>query len=176
MPGDWTLGLEQPTCGIDNKPCWSTHAHCDTCKEKKKRENSVKELNIVLSFGRDNITSLDLVRVWHSVGWFTGSATTPERLLEAVHKSDIAVSAWDGDNLVGMCMTITNGLQVYITHCVVHDAYQGYDVGSRMLEMVKSRYKNHEILVDTSKAKVFYEKCGFEVSERDTMRLDTRHS
>lgn len=38
MPGDYTLGLEYPTCRIDGKPCPSYFSTCDTCVEKEKRK------------------------------------------------------------------------------------------------------------------------------------------
>lgn len=43
MHGDWTLDLEYPTCGIDNKPCPSYLSRCDMCKEKEIRKKKVKE-------------------------------------------------------------------------------------------------------------------------------------
>ena len=176
MPGDWMLGLEQPTCGIDKKPCKYSAPRCDTCEDKLRREKQVKGVNTILSLERGRIDKDSLIRIWHSVGWFTGSATTPERLLQAIHNSDLVISVWDKDEdkLVGVCMTITNGLQVYITHCAVEKAYHGFGLGGKMLEMVKEHYNDHEVLVDTSRAKTFYEQHGFDICERDTMRYDSR--
>lgn len=43
MPGDWTLGLEWPTCGIDDKPCRGYLARCDQCGEKEQRARDAKK-------------------------------------------------------------------------------------------------------------------------------------
>lgn len=36
MPGDWTLGLDWSTCGIDNQKCPSYLSRCDLCEKKEK--------------------------------------------------------------------------------------------------------------------------------------------
>lgn len=43
MPGDWTLGLDWPTCGIDNQKCPSYLSRCDLCKKKEKLKLKLDE-------------------------------------------------------------------------------------------------------------------------------------
>ena len=38
MPGDWTLDLEKPTCGVDLQDCPYWYPRCDTCPKKNKTE------------------------------------------------------------------------------------------------------------------------------------------
>lgn len=37
MPGDYTLGLDWPTCGIDNQKCPNYLSRCDLCKDRERR-------------------------------------------------------------------------------------------------------------------------------------------
>lgn len=41
MPGDWTLDLEKPTCGLDGSDCPYFFPRCNTCP--KKQESSKKK-------------------------------------------------------------------------------------------------------------------------------------
>ena len=43
MPGDWTLDLDYPICGIDDKPCPHYLSRCDMCEEKEMRKRKLKE-------------------------------------------------------------------------------------------------------------------------------------
>lgn len=50
MPGDWTLGLEERTCGIDKKPCPSRFSRCDMCERngtarKNKKVKMLQDVN-----------------------------------------------------------------------------------------------------------------------------------
>lgn len=42
MPGDWTLGLDWPTCSIDHQKCPCYFSRCDLCKKNISKDNSKK--------------------------------------------------------------------------------------------------------------------------------------
>lgn len=129
----------------------------------------------ILQRGYANITAQMLVDLWATVGWISGSASFPQRLLEALQKSDFVITIWINRELIGVCMCIDNGMQVFISHCIVHNDYQNKGYGKMLLEEVKKHYTSHEVYVDTRKAKSFYEQNSFVLQQRDTLIYDSRH-
>lgn len=119
------------------------------------------------------MTAADLVDLWHSVGWIGFSDKYPQRLLGAMVRSDYTIAAWVADKLVGVCACMTNGLQTYVSQLCVHPDYQKKGVGTYLIDMVKLRYQDCEIILMTRNAKDFYLKTGFEVDETAIpMRVD----
>lgn len=92
------------------------------------------------------------------------SAQKPELLYRALLNSHYLVSAWQKDQLVGIGNAISDGsLVVYYPHLLVHPAYQGQEIGKRIVEMLKKRYAGfhmHMLVADQAAIK-FYKKCGF---------------
>lgn len=43
MPGDWSLDLEYPICGIDDKPCPAYLSRCDMCERNSRFEEILEE-------------------------------------------------------------------------------------------------------------------------------------
>ena len=105
---------------------------------------------------------LDLYR---AVDW--SSANKPEQLHQALLHSHSLVTAWNGEQLVGLANAISDGfLVVYYPHFVVHPDFQRKGVGQRMMARLMKRYEGfhqHSVIADKD-AVVFYEKCGFEQS------------
>lgn len=50
MPGDWTLGLDWPTCGIDHQKCHSYLSRCDCCDDKERRSSMNRWAIVTNSF------------------------------------------------------------------------------------------------------------------------------
>lgn len=105
---------------------------------------------------------LDLYRAnnWSSVN-------KPDQLHQALLNSHALVTAWDGNVLVGLANSISDGfLVVYYPHVVVHPDYQRQGIGRRMMALLMRRYEGfhqHSVLADKG-AVPFFEQCGFERS------------
>jgi len=96
-------------------------------------------------------------------GW--SAAKRPEELCKALRNSHSIVSAWIGEELVGLGNALSDGfLVVYYPHLLVLPSYQGQGIGGTILENLKTRYQgfHQHILVADGRAIEFYKKHGFE--------------
>lgn len=111
-------------------------------------------------FTQDEIQSLFL-----SVGWVSGQY--PSRLFKALMNSSTVITAWDGGRLVGLVRLLDDGeLVAYMHYVLVHPDYHGRGIASRMLSMVRERYRDYlyvDVMPEESKNATFYEKFGFQV-------------
>ena len=103
-----------------------------------------------------------IVRLYYENNW--SSAEKPRRLQNALVNSHGLVSAWAGDDLVGIGNALTDGyLVVYYPHLLVLPEYQGQGIGSEIVKRLMKRYNgfHQHIFVADGKAVTFYERCGF---------------
>jgi len=103
-----------------------------------------------------------LIALYKANGW--SSAEKPDLLHQALMASHSLVSAWDGDRLVGLGNTLSDGhLVVYYSHMLVLPEYQGRGIGTRLMQMLMARYQgfHQHILVADGRAVEFYRKHGF---------------
>lgn len=102
-----------------------------------------------------------------SVGWVSGQY--PERLYKALMNSSAVITAWDGDRLVGLVRLLDDTEMVaYMHYVLVNPDYHGRGIASRMIELVKEKYKNYlyiEIMPEESKNASFYQKHGFQIMD-----------
>ncbi len=108
----------------------------------------------------------DLERLFLSVEWSSGHY--PEKLVLAMQNFNTVFSAWDGDQLVGMICAMDDGvMNAYIHYLLVDPAYQGHTIGSKLIQLVKEKYKSFMriAVIGYNKEIDFYENCGFVKSE-----------
>lgn len=92
------------------------------------------------------------------------SAEKPDELLKALENSHTLISAWDGDKLVGLANSISDGyLVVYYPHLLILPAYHGRGIGKMIMNRFQEKYSgfHQQVLVADGKAIEFYHKCGF---------------
>lgn len=110
-----------------------------------------------------NFTKEELERLFRSVNWV--SANYADRLIKAMKNSDTIVSAWADGELVGLVNALDDGeLTAYIHYLLVDPRYQGQGIASKMIGMIKEKYKDYLylILIAENKEVVrFYEKMDF---------------
>lgn len=107
------------------------------------------------------LTEDNLVMLWKSVGWDTGSVQYPDRLLKALQNSDFLVVAWDGDTLVGVLEALDDSYGVFVNYLCVRPYYQGLRIGSKLMEMLLARYSGLQVWLMTQNASGFYRRFGF---------------
>jgi len=103
-----------------------------------------------------------ILALYHANDW--SSAQKPELLHKALLASHSLVSAWDGENLVGLGNAISDGyLVVYYPHLLVLPNCQGRGIGTGILRRLMARYEgfHQHMLVADGRAVEFYRKCGF---------------
>ncbi|MGM7701892.1 GNAT family N-acetyltransferase [Pseudalkalibacillus sp. Hm43] len=88
------------------------------------------------------------------------------KLKEAINCSLKVITAWDHDKLVGLIRAVGDGKTIiYIQDILVLKAYQNNGIGSHLLELLLSRYKDvrQKVLLtnDAVDVRAFYQKHGF---------------
>ena len=119
----------------------------------------------------------EFLGLFASTGWET--TLTPERLAGALATTWHAVCAYQGDRLVGMGRTISDGaLHALIVEVIVDPACQGQGIGSEVVRRLVRRCRDAGIdqvqLFCAPGKRPFYERLGF-VARRDDapgMELD----
>ena len=104
-----------------------------------------------------------VIALYSELKW--SSAEKPNELIKALSNSHSVISAWDGDKLVGLGNSISDGhLVVYYPHLLVLPEYQGNGVGKEIVSRFRELYSDfhQQILVADGKAIEFYKSCGFE--------------
>lgn len=117
-------------------------------------------------FETREFTKDQLQELFKSVGWL--SANYPERLFKALNNCETVFTAWDNDNLVGLINAIDDGeLTAYVHYLLVNPGYQGQGIATKLLEMIKRKYKDYLYLILVAENKPlieFYNKNGFEAT------------
>ena len=109
-----------------------------------------------------NLPADQVIALYRSNGW--SSAEKPQELLAALAGSHRVVTAWDGDRLVGLGNSISDGhLVVYYPHLLVHSDYHGRGIGTMLARALIAQYRgfHQQILVADGRAIDFYKKLGF---------------
>ena len=109
-----------------------------------------------------DITIAQILPLYQANGW--SAARKPEALHQGLLHSHGLVSAWDGEQLVGIGNAISDGhLVVYYPHLLVQPEYQGRGIGREIMARLQQRYAGFhmQMLTADGEAIAFYEKCGF---------------
>ena len=119
---------------------------------------------VLLSEKRD-IPADKVIALYVANGW--SAAKKPQELWNALRNSHSLVSAWVGEELVGLGNALSDGyLVVYYPHLLVLPSFQGRGIGGKILEHLKRKYQgfHQHILVADGRAIEFYKKHGFETA------------
>ena len=112
-------------------------------------------------------TKKQVEELFLSVDWLSGRY--PDRLFKALLASGTVITAWDGDELVGLCRVLDDtSMMAYINYVLVRPSHHGRKIASRMLSIVKDKYKDYlyiEVMLEDRTKVPFYEKNGFKVME-----------
>jgi GNAT superfamily N-acetyltransferase len=145
----------------------------DTDNDETKRDHMIT-LN-------DHLPDKDsYLKLFGTTGWNEEYHANAEDLARALRNSWIAISAYDGDRLVGFGRVVSDQvLHAMIYDMIVHPEYQGKGIGRMILDALVSRCRQHGIndvqLFCATGKRAFYEKNGFEARsvEAPGMQLKT---
>lgn len=103
--------------------------------------------------------------LYDDVKWIAYTNDMP-RLMEAIKSSLSVITAWDSGKLVGLIRVVGDGKTIiYIQDILVLREYQSKGIGSKLLELLLSKYKDvrQKVLLtnDAADVRAFYEKHGF---------------
>ncbi|SDN14545.1 Ribosomal protein S18 acetylase RimI [Psychrobacillus sp. OK028] len=113
-----------------------------------------------------NINRKQLERLYNDVEWYAYTQDL-EVLQQAIEQSLEVISAWNGEELVGLIRIVGDGLTIiYIQDILVLNAYQNRGIATQLMEQVLKKYKNvrQKVLLTEEAPDVrhFYEKNGFQ--------------
>ena len=93
----------------------------------------------------------------------------PERMQKMYKNSNLVVTAWDNDKLIGACRSITDWVWCcYLADLAVDPAYQKTGMGKRLIELTKEKVGEQSmiLLLSVPTAMTYYPKVGFEKEDR----------
>lgn len=122
------------------------------------------KINYIIN-SHEKIEEAQLFSLFDSVGW--ESANDVHRLQIAFQNSSHVVTAWDGQNLVGIIRSMDDNTWSATIDClVVHKDYQSEGVGSSLLSKLLDQLQHItyiSVSPNDSICNSFYQKKGFEI-------------
>ncbi|MGH7235923.1 MAG: GNAT family N-acetyltransferase [Nitrospiraceae bacterium] len=120
---------------------------------------------------RKDFDPAHLVQLYERAPWAKGrTAEETRRMLE---NTDLALSAWEGERLIGFGRVLTDYVyRASIWDVIVDPAYQGQDIGTQLMERIlhHPHLKRVELFwLCTRDKQAFYEKLGFSADEQTGM-------
>jgi ribosomal protein S18 acetylase RimI-like enzyme len=111
-----------------------------------------------------------LVRLYQQAPWTKGRTLADARRM--LRHTDVAVTAWDSDLLIGFGRVLTDYVyRATIWDVIVDQAYQGQGVGTDIVQRILThpRLKKVELFWLCTRMPGFYEKLGFSSKEQTGM-------
>lgn len=120
---------------------------------------------------RKDFDQAQLLRLYAQAPWAKGR--TLEDAREMLAHTDLALSAWDGERLIGFGRVLTDYVyRASIWDVIVDEAYQGQDIGTEIMQRILHHpsLKRVELFwLCTRDKQAFYEKLGFSANEQTGM-------
>lgn len=97
----------------------------------------------MITYKRDIELELnDVLKLYSDAGWYAYT-NDPERLMSAVRNSLCTITAWEGDQLIGLIRAVGDDASIlYIQDILVLSARQREGIGKTLLLTLMSLYKH----------------------------------
>ncbi len=121
---------------------------------------------MILTFKNNKDINIEkLERLYNDLQWYAYTQDL-QLLYQAISNSLDIISAWNGEELIGIIRTVGDGLTIiYIQDLLVLNEYQNQGVGTQLMQQVLNKYKTvrQKVLIteEASDVRHFYEKNGF---------------
>ena len=110
-------------------------------------------------------TKTQVEELFLSINWLSGRF--PDRLFKALLNSSTVITAWDGDELVGLIRVLDDtSMMAYINYVLVKPSHQKMNIASTMLNIVKEKYKRN---IQNNKIMIYYKSKLFK--ERRVIKM-----
>jgi GNAT superfamily N-acetyltransferase len=119
-----------------------------------------------MDFRNDTNLPIDaLTALYDAVNW-SAYTRDPDALHRAVCNTTCVISAWQGDQLIGLVRALTDSVSIlYVQDILVHPDHQRKGIARRLLTDLLDRYPTVRAKVlltdDEDRQKRFYESMGF---------------
>ena len=113
-----------------------------------------------------------LYPLYQTTGWYQDNPISPAELKQAVANSQLTISAYAQDSLVGFGRLVTDGiLHAMIYEMIVEPSFQGRGIGQKILQKLVAYCQQRNIrdlqLFCARGKRGFYEKHGFTARPED---------
>ncbi len=119
---------------------------------------------------KKDLEASQLLRLFHQAPW--AKNRTLEAAKEMLRHTDIALCAWEGDQLVGFGRVLTDYVyRATIWDVIVDKAYQKQGIGTEIVQRLlhHPRLKKVELFWLCTRRPEFYEQLGFSSKEQTGM-------
>ncbi len=131
-------------------------------------------LKPAITFSETNdLDPAKLVHLYQQAPWAKGR--TLEDAREMLRHTDVAITAWDREILIGFGRVLTDYVyRATIWDVIVDKAYQGQGIGTHIVHQILThpRLKKVELFWLCTRMPGFYEKLGFSSKEQTGMVWD----
>ncbi len=113
----------------------------------------------------------EVIRVYESSG-INRPTKDGERVRRMLQHSNLVISAWDGERLIGVCRALTDfGYCCFLSDLAVDRAYQHQGIGKEMISRLRKEIGDEVALIIQAAAASmsYYPRLGFEKMENGFM-------
>ena len=125
---------------------------------------------MIIFSDRKDIDAAQLVALYRHAPW--ANTRSIEEAREMLTHTDVAITAWHGNRLVGLGRVLTDYVyRASIWDVIVDTAYQGQDIGTQIIQRILEHptLKRVELFWLCTRSPGFYEKLGFSAKEQTGM-------
>ncbi|MEQ8583307.1 MAG: GNAT family N-acetyltransferase [Marinoscillum sp.] len=124
---------------------------------------------MALNYEYDRIPEIDEIIKLYAQSGLPRPIQDRSRMVEMYENSDLIITAWDQDKLVGICRCVTDWVWCcYLSDLAVSPDYQESGIGRKMIEMTRDKV-SHQcmiLLLSVPTAMDYYPKVGFNKENR----------
>lgn len=130
-----------------------------------------------INFSTDITPTPEQVIALYDLAGLPRPTNDPERILKMYENSNLIVTAWDGDQLIGVSRCITDWVwSCYLADLAVDPGYQKAGLGRRLIDLTKEKVGEQTmiLLLSVPTAMTYYPKVGFAKEDRAFMISRTK--
>jgi predicted GNAT superfamily acetyltransferase len=106
----------------------------------------------------------DVIELYNNAG-LERPTMDKSRIKTMLHHSNLIVTAWDGDLLVGLSRSLTDWVWIcYLADLAVRTGYKNSGIGKQLISLTKGKVSDQStlLLISVPTAMEYYPKMGFE--------------
>lgn len=122
-----------------------------------------------ISYSFDKIPAAEAVIELYDLAGLPRPTKDPERIRKMFDSSNLVVTAWHENKLIGVCRNITDWVwSCYLADLAVHPDYKKSGIGKKLVELTREKLGEQcmILLLSVPTAMEYYPKIGFIKEDR----------